>query len=208
MDTYDKLYIDGAWVAPHGTATLEVVDSTTEAVMATIPAGDAVDVDAAVAAAKAAFPGWAATSAEERAKYLNRINEGLSARMDEIATVVSHEVGMPKILSQIIQVGLPMNSLRAGRASSPRRTRSRRRSATRSIVREPIGVVGCITPWNYPLHQIAAKVAFAMAAGCTVVLKPSEVAPINALMLARGDRRGRPAGRRLQPGDRPRPRGR
>lgn len=194
MDTYDRLYIDGAWVAPHGTGTLDVVDSTTEEVIATIPAGDAADVDAAVAAAKAAFEGWAATSAEERAKYLTRINEGLTARMDEIATVVSHEVGMPKILSQIIQVGLPMNSF-AHAAQLAETYAFEEKVGNSLVVREPIGVVGCITPWNYPLHQIAAKIAYAMAAGCTIVLKPSEVAPINAMMLAQVvDEVGLPAG--------------
>jgi aldehyde dehydrogenase (NAD+)/betaine-aldehyde dehydrogenase len=183
MQAYDKLYIDGVWVASTGSGTLPVVDSTTEEVMATIPDGTPADVDAAVAAAKAAFPGWASTSREERAKFLTRINEGLSARMDEIATVVSHEVGMPKMLSQIIQVGLPMNSF-AQAAQLAESFPFEEENANSLVVREPIGVVGCITPWNYPLHQIAAKVAYAMAAGCTVVLKPSEVAPVNAFLLA------------------------
>ncbi len=183
MKVYDKIYIDGAWVSPHGQGQLDVVDSTTEEVMASVPASDATDVARAVKAARAAFDGWAATTPEERAKFLTRINEGLAARMDELANVVSHEVGMPKNLSKMIQVGLPMNSF--AQAAQLAETFAFEEEVGNSLVlREPIGVVGCITPWNYPLHQIAAKVAFAMAAGCTVVLKPSEVAPVNAMILA------------------------
>ena len=115
--------------------------------------------------------------------------------MDELATTISKETGMAKWLSQIVQVGLPINSFKSAAVDRRGATRSRSRSATRSIVREPIGVVGCITPWNYPLHQIAAKVAYAMAAGCTVVLKPSEVAPVDAFVLAEViDEVGLPAG--------------
>jgi acyl-CoA reductase-like NAD-dependent aldehyde dehydrogenase len=183
VKVYDKIYVDGAWVSPHGQGQLEVVDSTTEEVMASVPASDATDVDRAVKAARAAFDGWAATTPEERAKFLTRINEGLAARMDELANVVSHEVGMPKNLSKMIQVGLPMNSF-AQAAQLAESFPFEEQVGNSLVLREPIGVVGCITPWNYPLHQIAAKVAFAMAAGCTVVLKPSEVAPVNAMILA------------------------
>ncbi|MFT3853453.1 MAG: aldehyde dehydrogenase family protein [Ilumatobacteraceae bacterium] len=194
MTAFDKLYINGAWVAPGSSETIDVIDSVTEEVMATIPAGTADDVAAAVAAAKAAFPAWAATSAEERAKYLTRIGDALGARMDEIATTISKETGMAKWLSQIVQVGLPINSFNS--AAGLAETYEFEETVGNSlIVREPIGVVGCITPWNYPLHQIAAKVAFAMAAGCTVVLKPSEVAPVDAFILAEIiDEVGLPAG--------------
>ena len=183
MTNYDKLYIDGAWVPSTGTDTLEVFDSVTEEVMATIPNGTAADVDQAVAAAKAAFEPWAALPVEERAKYLTRIGDALGARMDEIATAISKETGMAKWLSQLVQVGLPINSFNQAAAiaeSFP----YEEELGNSLVVREPVGVVGCITPWNYPLHQIAAKVAFAMAAGCTVVLKPSEVAPVDAFILA------------------------
>ncbi len=137
---------------------------------------------------------------------MTRIAEGLGARMDEIATIVTHEAGMPKWLSLIVQVGLPINSFNAG--GRPRRQLPVRRgaTATASIVREPVGVVGCITPWNYPLHQIAAKVAYAMAAGCTVVLKPSEVAPLDAFVLAEVINEVGLPGRRVQPGHRHRAR--
>ena len=183
MIVRDTIYIDGAWVPSTGKGTLPVVNSTTEEVMGTIPDGSPEDVDRAVAAAKAAFPGWAATAVEERAKYCSRIAEGIGARMDEIATLVSEEVGMVKPLSLLVQAGLPYNSFNVIQ-SIVDEFPFEERSGNSLIVREPIGVVGCITPWNYPLHQIAAKVAFALAAGCTVVLKPSEVAPLNAFVLA------------------------
>jgi len=183
MKAYEKLYIDGAWVAPSGKDTLDVINSTTEEIMATIPAGDATDVDRAVKAAKAAFPAWSQTSVQDRAKFLTRINEGLSARADEVANIVSEEVGMPKMLSTLIQVGLPQGSF-AVNAQLVEGFQFEEQVGNSLIVREPVGVVGCITPWNYPLHQIAAKVAPALAAGCTVVLKPSEVAPLNAFILA------------------------
>ncbi len=180
---YAQLYIDGAWVAPSSTETIEVFDSVTEEVMATIPAGTADDVDRAAKAAKAAFPAWAALTVEERAKYMTRIGDALGARMDEIATAISKETGMAKWLSQLVQVGLPINSFNQA-AAIAESFQYEEEVGTSLVVREPIGVVGCITPWNYPLHQIAAKVAFAMAAGCTVVLKPSEVAPVDAFILA------------------------
>ena len=182
MLTFDKLYLDGAWVEPAGDETLEVIDSTTEEVFATIPAGTPADIDRAVAAAKAAFPGWAETSAPERGKLLLRVAEELEARRDEIADVMTHEVGMPNPLSAAIQVGTGISAFR--NASELASTFRFEDDSEGLIVREPIGVVGCITPWNYPLNQIGAKVAYALAAGCTVVLKPSEVAPVNAFLLA------------------------
>jgi len=183
VQTYDKIYIDGAWVPSTGSDTIEVYDSTNGTVMATIPSGTADDLDKAAKAAKAAFPAWAAKSPEERAKVCTQIAEGLGARMDEIATVVTREAGMPKWLSQIVQAGLPINSF--SQAAAIAESYQYEETVGNSlVVKEPVGVVGCITPWNYPLHQIAAKVAFAMAAGCTVVLKPSEVAPVDAYILA------------------------
>ena len=183
MIVRDTIYIDGAWVPSSGKGTINVINSTTEEVMGTIPEGSADDVNRAVAAAKKAFPAWAATSVEERAKYCSRIAEGIAPRMDEIATLVSQEVGMVKPLSLLVQAGLPYNSFNVIQ-SLVDEFPWEERIGNSLVVREPIGVVGCITPWNYPLHQIAAKVAFALAAGCTVVLKPSEVAPLNAFVLA------------------------
>jgi len=183
VQVHDKIYIDGAWVASEGTGSIDVYDSTDGSVIGRIPDGTAADVDRAAKAARAAFDGWSRTSPEERAKFCSRIAEGLGARMDEIATVVTREAGMPKWLSQIVQAGLPINSF-AQAAQLAENYQYEETIGNSLVVKEPVGVVGCITPWNYPLHQIAAKVAFAMAAGCTVVLKPSEIAPLDAFILA------------------------
>ncbi len=180
---HDKLYIDGTWVSSSGSETIDVYDSTDGSVFGSIPAGTADDLDKAAKAARAAFDGWAAKTPEERGKICGRIAEGLGARMDEIATVVTREAGMPKWLSQIVQAGLPINSF-ATAAQLAENYEYEEKVGNSLVVKEPVGVVGCITPWNYPLHQIAAKVAYAMAAGCTVVLKPSEVAPLDAFILA------------------------
>jgi aldehyde dehydrogenase (NAD+) len=180
---HDKIYVDGAWIPSTGTGTIDVFDSTTGEVFGSIPEGTADDVDKAAKAAKAAFDGWAAKTPEERAKFCTRISEGLMARMDEIATIVTREAGMPKWLSQLVQAGLPINSF-ATAAQLAETYEYEEEIANTKVVKEPVGVVGCITPWNYPLHQIAAKVAPALAAGCTVVLKPSEVAPLDAYVLA------------------------
>jgi len=136
-----------------------------------------------VAAARGAFPAWSATPVAERAALLTAVSEALGARMDALGELITHEVGMPLVLSRLVQVGLPMASF--GSMAQVTADFTWEQTVGNSlIVREPIGVVGAITPWNYPLHQIAAKVAPALAAGCTVVLKPSEVAPLNAFVLA------------------------
>ena len=179
----DKLYIDGAWVEPDGRTTIDVYHSGTEEVMGRIPDGTPADIDRAVAAARAAFDSWSQVDLEERSKYLQRINEGLQARMGDIAQTVAAEVGMPLNLANLIQAGLPLmtfGSLPGILESFP----VEEQVGNSRVVREPGGVVGANTPWNYPLHQVAAKVAPALAAGCTVVLKPSEVAPLSAFILA------------------------
>ena len=183
MLTYDKIYIDGNWVPSEGRGVLEVTNSATEEIIATIPDGTAGDVDKAVAAARAAFDGWSNLPKEKRAEYLMKIHAGLEARTQEIAEAIAREVGMPVGLSTFIQVGLPKGNfaIAAGLLSS---YEFEERIGNSLVVREPFGVVGCISPWNYPLHQIALKVAPALAAGNTVVVKPSEVAPINAFILA------------------------
>jgi len=179
----DSFYIDGAWVAPAASETLDVIDSTTEEVFATIPAGTPADVDRAVQAAYRAFPAWAATPAKDRGALLQKMAEGLQARAGEMADVISHEVGMPRTLTEPVQVGLPTGEFidNASRAAS---YVWQEEIGNSLVVKEPVGVVGAITPWNFPLYQIVLKVAPALAAGCTVVLKPSEVAPINAFILA------------------------
>jgi acyl-CoA reductase-like NAD-dependent aldehyde dehydrogenase len=179
----DTLYIDGSWVASTGSGTIEVIDSNTEEVLARVPEGTAADVDRAVAAAKRAFTTWGFTDKEERAKYIQAIAEGLQARSDEIAHVISREVGMPLMFANLIQAGLPARNM-ATHVRLLNELEWEGRVGNSLIIREPIGVVGAITPWNYPLHQIVAKVAPALAAGCTIVLKPSEVAPLNAFILA------------------------
>jgi len=176
-------YIDGQWQPSNGPDTIAVVNAATEEVMGSIPAGNAEDADMAVRAAREAFASWSTTSPAERAGYLKRAAEGLQLRQKEIATLVSQEVGMPFAYSNVIQVGLPVQSF-VSIADVVLSFPFERRVYNSLVVREPIGVVVAITPWNYPLHQIAAKVAPALGAGCTVVLKPSEVAPLNAYVLA------------------------
>jgi len=189
-----QLYIGGEWVEPDGKDTADVVNSATEEVMGTVPLGSPSDVDRAVSAARQAFPTWSQTSPEERADVLDAITNGLRERSEEIAVLIAGEVGMPLPLSVMIQAGLPTMSF-ASMAQLARKFAWEEEEGNSLIVREPVGVVGCITPWNYPLHQIAAKVAPALAAGCTVVVKPSEVTPLNAFVLAEiMDAAGVPAG--------------
>src|SRR4051812_35556460 len=179
----DKLYIGGEWVDPLGDGRLEVIDSTTEKVMGSVPEGTAADVDRAVAAARTAFELWSQVPAFDRAQACLGIGMKLAERGEEIAALVSREVGMPIELSAQIQAGLPtMDFMCMPEAVDA--TVWEEQVGNSLVVREPVGVVGCITPWNYPLHQIAAKVAPALTAGCTVVVKPSEVTPLNAFVLA------------------------
>ena len=187
-------YIDGAWVEPDGTGTIEVINASTEEVMGHVPEGTPADVDRAVAAAKAAFDTWGYTPKEERGKYLQRLAEGLGARSAEIGEVISQEVGMPIMWSNMIQAGLPVGNA-ANYVEILDNFEFEEEIGNSLVVKTPVGVVGAITPWNYPLHQIICKVAPALAAGCTIVLKPSEVAPLNAFILAEViDEVGFPAG--------------
>ncbi|MGZ4759529.1 MAG: aldehyde dehydrogenase family protein, partial [Acidimicrobiales bacterium] len=194
MTDHTKLYIDGAWVPSDGTDTIDVINPSTEQVITAVPAGTPTDVDRAVAAARAAFETWGFTSKEERGKYLQAIAEGLAARSDEIAQVISDELGMPLMWASMIQAGLPIGNI-SGYQQILDEFPFEETVGNSLVVREPIGVVGCITPWNYPLHQIIAKVAPALAAGCTVVVKPREVTPLDAFILAEViDSAGLPAG--------------
>ncbi|HEV3009147.1 MAG TPA: aldehyde dehydrogenase family protein [Burkholderiales bacterium] len=179
----DKLFIGGAWVAPSGKQTIDVFNAGNGEKLGRVPLGDEKDVEHAVSAARAAFEGWSGGSAEWRAGFLERISAGLKARADELARLIAQEVGMPLKLSARIQAGLPVANF-ANYAKLVREFKLEERVGNSLVVREPVGVVGAITPWNYPLHQITLKVAPALAAGCTVVLKPSEVAPLNAFVLA------------------------
>ncbi|MFV0317982.1 MAG: aldehyde dehydrogenase family protein [Microthrixaceae bacterium] len=182
MSNYDKQYINGEWVASEGTGTLDVVDSATEEVIASVPAGTAADVDKAVAAAKAAFETWSTTPVDIRAKYLRDIGAALAARYDEIVDVISSEVGSPKAFAQMVQAGMSLGEWETF-ATLLENYEWEETVGNSLVVREPIGVVGAITPWNYPLYLIICKVTPALAAGCTVVLKPSEITPLNAYLL-------------------------
>ena len=194
MQVRDKIYVNGAWVPSAGSSTINVIDSHSEEVIGTIPEGTAADVDAAVIAARAAFASWSALSVKERADWVTKIGEALTARSQEIGELIAHEVGMPVQLAVGIQAGLPAAAF-ASVAEQALSFQWEEEVGNSKVVREPIGVVGAIAPWNYPLYQIALKVAPAMVAGCTVVLKPSEVAPLNAFVLAEViDQVGLPAG--------------
>lgn len=179
----DSFYIGGEWVAAHSSDVLEVTSSGTGKRYATVPAGTADEGRLAVEASAEAFPMWSATSAGERADLLDAVAAALSRRADELALTIAHEVGMPLRLAKSIQVGLPTATF-ADCAARARDLPWREEIGHSTVLREPAGVVVAITPWNYPLHQIANKVAAALAAGCTVALKPSEVAPLNAFALA------------------------
>jgi aldehyde dehydrogenase (NAD+) len=179
----DSLFIAGDWAAPAGSERLSVVNPTTEQELAAVPAGTAADVDRGVAAARAAFPAWSATPPAERAAVLGRLADGLAARAERIAELIATEVGSPLKFARSVQAGLPPTVLRSYAELLPEHA-FEERVGNSLVLREPVGVVGAITPWNYPLHQVVAKVAAALAAGCTVVLKPSEVAPLSAYVLA------------------------
>ncbi len=181
--SYDKLYIDGQWVAPIGSGQLSVIHSTTEEVLGQVPAGAPEDAERAIEAARRAFDGWSTTPTAERAQILSKVADEMEARQDELALTIAQEVGMPKTMARAVQVGLPINVMRSyAKLLGDYPFEEEVRNSL--VLHEAVGVVACITPWNYPLHQIVAKVAAAMAAGCTVVVKPSEVAPLNAFILA------------------------
>ena len=180
---YPSHYINGQWVQAASLETLPVHDSSTEEVMASVPAGTAEEADVAVMAARAAFEGWSALPVETRAAYLDKVAAGIKDRADELAMAIAREVGMPIKMAKAIQVGGPAWHW-GNFAKVARGFEWERKVGNSLVVREPIGVVGCITPWNFPLSQITLKIAPAMVAGCTVVLKPSEIAPINAMILA------------------------
>ena len=182
MET-SKLFINGSFVPSTGTDFIDVIDSTTEEVMGSIPEGTVADVDVAVRAAADAQPQWAALPQHERSRYLMALHDELNNQAELLTNLIAREVGTPIKLGQFVQVGVAIaaikdavDALEAFAWETP--------LANSTIVREPIGVVGAITPWNYPLYQILLKIAPAMGVGCCVVLKPSEVAPLNAYVIA------------------------
>ncbi|MEV1066691.1 aldehyde dehydrogenase family protein [Streptomyces sp. NPDC050263] len=183
MKAHDGIYLDGAWRPAAGQDVIEVVNPVDEQVIGRVPAGTAEDVDAAVRAARAALPGWAATPPAERAARLTALRDVLVARQEEIAETVTAELGSPLAFSRAVHAAVPIAV--AGSYAELAATHSfEERVGNSTVFQEPIGVVGAITPWNYPLHQIVAKVAPALAAGCTVVLKPAEDTPLTAQLFA------------------------
>jgi len=178
-----QFYIGGEWVAPAGQARLPVIDPSTEEAFAEIAMGTPADVDRAVAAARKAFASFALTTPEERLALIRKILEAYSERYDEMAQLISREIGAPRALAHGWQAGLGTRHLKELIRTCEAFTWQRKKGTT-LITHEPIGVVALITPWNWPINQIVCKVAPAIAAGCTMVLKPSEVSPLNALLFA------------------------
>jgi aldehyde dehydrogenase (NAD+) len=179
----DRLYLDGAWQPSTGDGRLDVVNPATAEVIGQVPNGTVADADRAVEAARDAFPGWSDTPVSTRAKALSRLADGLAAREEEIASTVAREVGTPIERSRPWQAAQP--ALVTGLYARLLESYSfEERVGNSIVVREPIGPVACIAPWNFPLHQAMLKVAPALAAGCTVVLKPSSLSPLNAFILA------------------------
>ncbi|MFF4153177.1 aldehyde dehydrogenase family protein [Streptomyces sp. NPDC001651] len=183
MKAHDGMYIDGAWRPAAGQDVIEVVNPADEQVLGTVPAGTAADVDAAVRAARAALPGWAATPPAERAARLTALRDVLDARRDEIATTVTAELGAPLKFSQAVHAAVPV-AVAGSYAQLAGTYAFEEKVGNSTVYHEPIGVVGAITPWNYPLHQIVAKAAPALAAGCAIVVKPAENTPLVAQLFA------------------------
>ncbi|MFD7691767.1 aldehyde dehydrogenase family protein [Streptomyces sp. NPDC059805] len=183
MKAHDGMYIDGAWRPAAGQDVIEVVNPADEQVLGTVPAGTAADVDAAVRAARAALPGWAATPPAERAARLTALRDVLDARRDEIATTVTAELGAPLKFSQAVHAAVPI-AVAGSYAQLAGTYAFEEKVGNSTVYHEPIGVVGAITPWNYPLHQIVAKAAPALAAGCAIVVKPAENTPLVAQLFA------------------------
>lgn len=180
---YNKFYINGEWVEPAGRETIDVINPATEEAFATISMGTAEDVDAAAKAARAAFPAWSQSSVEERKTVLQKIMAGIQARAGDLAAAITSEMGAPVGLANAAQVPVGLGHF-AAILPILENYKFQETLGSTLVVKEAAGVCGFITPWNWPLNQIACKVAPALAAGCTIVLKPSEVAPINAYILA------------------------
>jgi aldehyde dehydrogenase (NAD+) len=177
-----QLYVDGRWLASTGEAMLDVINPTTGGVIAQVPSGTAEDVDRAVTAARRAFEAWSQTPVAERASVLRKVSGEISKRTDEFALAAATDIGTPLAIGRFMHAQLPASTF-ADMADNIESFECEKRDKDLVVVREPVGVVAAITPWNYPVHQLAAKVASALAAGCTVVVKPSEVAPMSAWLL-------------------------
>ena len=183
MREYRHLFIGGAWVAPQGTGLAEVINPATEGVAGRVPLGNEVDVEHAVAAARQAFAAWSRTSSAVRAGYICALAEQLKARADEMAGLITAELGMPVQWCRAVQVDGPIEGLKSYVEIAALMDEVRE-IGNSLVVREPVGVCAFINPWNYPLHQLIGKLAPALAAGCTVVVKPSQETPLHAFLLA------------------------
>ena len=183
MRNYPQFYVDGAWVDPVDPVTLDVIDPSTEEAFATIALGSAADVDRAVAAARQAFPAFSLTSREERLDLLERVLSAYEKRSADLALAISQEMGAPRRMALNNQVGSGAAHIRT-MIETLKTYRFDRLKGSTLITKEAVGVVAMITPWNWPLNQITCKVAPALAAGCTMVLKPSEIAPVSAMIFA------------------------
>ncbi len=189
-----KFYIDGRWVEALGKKTIDVINPATEEVIGRVALGTAGDVDRAVAAAQKAFPKWSQSTKEERLALLQRILACYQERIGELAETVSREMGAPKWLANAAQAPVGMAHI-AQALQVLQGFEFEEKRGTTKILKEPVGVCGFITPWNWPINQIMCKVMPALAAGCTMVLKPSEVTPLNAIILTEiFDKAGVPAG--------------
>ncbi|MDO9476620.1 MAG: aldehyde dehydrogenase family protein [Pseudohongiella sp.] len=180
---YLSFYINGEWVKPENRPTLDVINPATEKPFTRIALGTADDVDAAAKAARAAFPAWSQTSREHRLAILDKILAGIKSRAEDLAQAISQEMGAPISFARAAQVGTGIAHFATARHILSTYEFEETRGTTQ-IIKEPVGVCGMITPWNWPLNQLTCKVAPALATGCTMVLKPSEIAPISAMILA------------------------
>jgi aldehyde dehydrogenase (NAD+) len=183
MHIKNKFFINGEWVTPHATATIDVFNPATDELLGVIPDADATDVNRAVLAARDAQVAWSALSPAVRADFIERICTGLKARAEALTDLIAADIGMPRKMGRRMQVGLPIQILEVC-ARHTREFAFEERVGNSLVLREAVGVAACITPWNYPLFQIATKLGPALATGCTVVWKPSEVAPLAAFVLA------------------------
>jgi len=183
MKIYDKIYINGEWRTPNSTATHDIINPATEEVVARIPLSDAQDVNDAVAAAKAAFVTWGKTSAQERSELITAVAEKMSERRDDLAEAMSMSMGCPVEMTMGLQTVGPAYGMStfAEKAKQMEEVKEVKNSL---VVKEPVGVCAFINPWNYPLNQFVGKVAPALAAGCTMVVKPAEQTPLQDYIMA------------------------
>jgi acyl-CoA reductase-like NAD-dependent aldehyde dehydrogenase len=183
IDVRDRIYVNGRWQPSAGAGQIDVYGAATGRVIGRIPAGTAADADLAVAAAREAFDGWSARSAADRVGLLSALAAGLDQRASDLARLITTEVGTPIKLSEMLQVAPPIRNM-AGLAAVVESQPFSERVGESLVLREPVGVAAVITAWNYPLQQVLGKIGSALATGCTVVVKPSEIAPLSAFAVA------------------------